>query len=794
VRFLLTLWFAITAEAFGQIAGGAYTISTAAGSGWVGDSGSAITAILFQAEGVAVDASANLYIADAADHRVRKVTPDGTITTVAGTGAQGFSGDGGPATAALLNAPYGLACDPRGNLYIADLGNARVRKVGPDGTIRTIALLTAPRNLALDNTGNLFISDFGSQRVYRFATNGSLTTFAGTGVQGYSGDGGPAFAAALAFPAGLAFDSQGSLYIGDTGNHVVRKVTQGVISTFTRASSPTGLAFDHAGRLYVADPLGGQTLIVPPSGSTTALPIAAYDVAFSTDGSWYASTGAIVWHVASAGAKSVAAGGGNAAHGDYGQATAARLKHPSGVAMDSAGNLYIADRDNHRVRRVSADGTITTTAGMGVAGNSGDGGPATSAQLNAPNSVAVDASGSIYIADTGNARVRMITPDGYIRAATVGGLISPVYAIPDATGNIYIADEGPGKILKAGANGVPATILAGLKSPHGLAFDSQGDLYFTEAGAARVRKMAPNGSLTYLANGIWNTPRGISVDSTGQIFVADTGLQQILRIDTSGQIKPVAGTGTSGFSGDGGTASNAQLSFPWDVAAGAAGALAVADLNNNRVRMLAPAQAPLANTLASAVNAASLLVGPVAPGMLVLLRNIYLATAPLPEVQVLFGASATPIVSADANGILVLAPQEIAGLTTTDITVLYQNAPVAVIPVVVVGASPALFTDSSGQAAANNQDGTVNSASNPAARGSIVSLYGTGFGVSSAPVSVTIGEYPADVLFTGPVPAYPGLFQVNARIPSGYIAAGDLSVVVSVGSVSTQAGLLLWID
>ncbi|MBV9396869.1 MAG: hypothetical protein JO062_02750 [Bryobacterales bacterium] len=795
MRCLLSLWISISAGiAYGQAGSGGYFVNTIAGSSWVGDGGPAIAAILFQAEGVAVDVNVNIYVADAADNRVRQIRPDGTIRTIAGTGTRGFSGDGGPATAAQLNAPYGLACDSLGDLYIADLGNGRVRRVAPDGTIQTIAMLNAPRNLALDNSGNLYVSDFNAHRVYRLGADGKPAAIAGSGVQGYAGDGGAAATAQLAFPAGLAFDAQGSLYIGDTGNRVIRKVTGGVISTFSRATGPTGLAFDASANLWAADPLGGQLLIIPPSGAPTALAIAAREVAIA-NGSFYAAVGAALWRIANSGSASVVAGEGNPAHGDYGPAISARLNHPSGVAMDSSGSIYIADRDNHRVRRVAPDGTITTIAGMGVAGNAGDGGLATSAQLNSPNSVAVDSAGNLYIADTGNSRVRVVTPDGHIRAATLLGLVSPVYAIPDNHESIYISDAAQGKILKAGPNGVPATVLQGLKAPHGLAFDAQGGLYFTEAGAARVRRLAADGSLTDVAPGVWNTPRGIGIDATGRIYVADAGLQQVLRIEASGQATPVAGTGVAGLSGDGGPAATAQLSYPWDVAVTPNGAIAIADLDNSRIRELAipPQPTVSVSTLADAVNAASLLPGPVAPGELVLVRNTGLTAAQAAATQVTFGSSQAQIVSADSNGILVIAPQSIAGASGTEVDVMYNGSPVAAIPEVVADVSPALFADASGQAAATNQDGTANSSANPAARGSVVSLFGTSLGTSGFPVMVTIAGYSADVLYAGPA-SYPGLFQINARVPTGYIGPGDLSVMVSVGASSSQAGVMIWVE
>lgn len=795
MRLLLGISFGFL-SGLAPAADSGYSINTVAGSSWVGDGGPATSAILLQAEGLAADAAGNLYIADAADQRVRKVSPGGVIQTVAGTGVRGFAGDGGPATSAQLNSPYGLACDAKGNLYIADLGNARVRKVTPDGNITTIAgggtqALSAPRNLALDSTGNLYISDFTGQRVYRLGTDGTLVTAVGTGVAGFSGDGGPATQAQLSFPAGLALDLQGSLLIADSGNHLVRKVTQSRISSIAKASTPTGLAVDTLGALYIADPSAADVVKIPATGpSVVLLNAAVQDVVFSPDGNLYASVGNTVLRVDAAGAVTAHAGGGSLAYGDSGSATQARLNHPSGVATDSSGNLYIADRDNNRIRRVSTDGTITTVAGTGASGNAGDGGLATDAQLNAPSSVSVDAAGNLYIADTGNQRIRKVTPDGHILAATNLGLLSPVYVIPDSSGNIYIADAVAGKILKASANnGVPATVLTGLASPRGLALDQTGNLYFTEAGGAGVSRLAPNGAVTSLG-GKWGIPRGVAVDNAGNVYVADTGLQQILQIDTTGNVAPIAGTGTPGFSGDGGPALAAQLGYPWDVSIASGETLVIADLDNNRIRSLSGAAPAVASSIlvADAVNAASLTPGPIAPGTLVLLRN-----APSGATQVVFGSSAAQILSTGSSGVLVIAPQQIAGMTSVTINVLNQQITLASIPVTVADAAPALFAASSGQAAANNQDGTLNSQSNPAARGSIISLYGTGLGTATA-ASVTIEGYAAQVQYAGPVAGYPGLFQINAQVPGGFLAPGDRMVIVTAGQLSSQAGVTVWIN
>ena len=197
------------------------------------------------------------------------------------------------------------------------------------------------------------------------------------------------------------------------------------------------------------------------------------------------------------------------------------------------------------------------------------------------------------------------------------------------------------------------------------------------------------------------------------------------------------------------------------------------------------------------LNAASLAPGPVAAGMLLLIEGSGISPTQIPDSTVAFGPNPAQIVSADSTGILVLAPPAILGLGSVPIEIIYQNSVIASILVPVANEAPALFTGSAAagnQAAANNQDGSLNSQSNPAARGSIVSLYGTGLGISGDPVSVTFDGYAAQVLYAGPVANYPGLFQVNAQVPSGYAPTGDLTVVVTVGTSPSQAGVLIWVD
>ncbi len=809
MRFAALLLFAFLTLAESGVAD-SYSIVTIAGSDWVGDNGPATSAILIQAQGIAVDLTGNIYVADAGDHRVRKISPAGVITTFAGTGMAGFSGDGGPAALAQLNSPYGLALDGMGNLYIADLGNARVRCVTTDGNIATVAgggplapgganegspavaiTLSAPRNVAWDGHGSLYISDFTGQRVFRLAENGSLTTVAGTGAAGASGDGGPAVNAQVNYPAGLAVDRSGALYIADSGNHAIRKVANNLITTFARASTPTGLAFDNYGTLYIADPGAGAIVLMPQNAPASTYALSAQDIACAFDSSLYAVSADVAWRISFSGPSSIVAGSGSFAHGDGGAATLARLNHPAGVAADAAGNLYIADRDNNRIRKVATNGVITTVAGAGPAGNSGDGGPAIAALLNAPESVSVDPSGNLYIADTGNARVRVVTTSGLILAVNAQGLIEPVYAVADGHGNVFIADAGAGSIVEYSQGGATMTLANGLDSPRGLALDANGNVYFTESSGAHVGRLAPDGTLALIGEGSWNIPRGVAVGASGDVFVADTGLQEILEVDASGNVLPVAGEGASGFSGDGGAATAAQLNFPWDVALDSSGNVYIADLENNRIRELTPAPSAPQLLPFTALNAASLEPGPVAPGMLVELAGVGSGSGAAIS-QVLFNQIGMPVLSISAASILVQAPAQLAG-PSTEIQIISNGNVLAQSSIEIAEAAPALFA-SNGQALANNQDGSVNSTANPAARGSIVAFYGTGQGVANLPVTATVGGYSAAVLYAGPVVNYPGLFQINVQIPAGYISPGNLPVVICVGGAASQSGVFVAVD
>ncbi|MFF3007804.1 NHL repeat-containing protein [Kitasatospora sp. NPDC057940] len=293
----------------------------------------------------AVDKDGNLYYPDQLRHWVCKVTPQGSVTTVAGTGAAGYTPDGGPAAAAKLNFPAGVAVDDAGNVYIADQLNHMVRKVSTAGVISRVDApqIRVPADVAVDADGSLYIAEYGGHRISKVDAKGVVTTIAGNGQAGFAGDGGPATAARINSPIGVAVDGGGNVYIAEYAGHRVRKVDAGGVITTVAGTGTPG---------YVSD--GGP-------------------------------------------------------------ATATPLNTPKGVAVDDAGNVYIADSANHRIRKVAPDGVITTVAGDGIAGYAGDGGPATAARLYSPGGVVLDRTGNLYIADTGNARIRGVTS-----AATTG--------------------------------------------------------------------------------------------------------------------------------------------------------------------------------------------------------------------------------------------------------------------------------------------------------------------------------------------------------------------------------------
>ncbi len=686
---MLKVPFLVTLALFGRAAfSQTYSVSTFAGGVPVNVPGN--LACLSAINGLTADASGNVYLAVAKWSGIpfaggivmpgpnpplttggsfsailRWDTATGTVTSVAGNGAQGFTGDFGPANLAALNGPTAVAIDSTGNLYIADTGNNRIRKV----------------------------------------SNGVIATFAGGGSSGL-GDGGPAISAVLSFPTGVAVDSAGNVYIADSGNNRIREVVNGTIQTLAGTGSRNGgvdggdngpataavinnpefLAVDSGGNIYFSEPT------VTPGYGPGQQPVYHNYVRRIANGNITTFVGG--------------AGGGGGFSGDNGPAAAAKLAAPTGVAVDAAGNVYIADGGNYRLRKVSA-GVITTVAGNGAPGFGGDGGLAVNAQL-FPTGVAVDSRQSVFLAD--GTRIREITAGTVTTVAGNGQYGVPVIGAPatssplevtqvavDPSGTLYFVGGGSGLyeisngiisvseqntayggpvaadslgnvyvtagprygsvvVLKI-SNGVASVVAGGgssgvgdggpatsaqLSNPTGIAVDAAGNIYIADAGyvypqsasAQRIRKVSGGIITTVAGNGMAgfsgdggpatdaeiSGPMGVAVDSAGNVYIADTGNLRVRKV-SNGIINTIAGNGIYGAGGDYGVATDAEL-FPTGLAVGSDGRVYVADQIYGRVRVLTPSGAAVTPSIAAGSNAASNFAGPIAPGEIVVLSGV----------------------------------------------------------------------------------------------------------------------------------------------------------------------------
>ena len=590
------------------------TIATFAGTGergYSGDGEAATNARLDSPTGVAVDAAGRVYVADFGNQRVRRIGLDGIIETFAGAGTQGYSGDGGPAKTALLDSPTGVAVDAAGRVYVADFGNQRVRRIGLDGIIETFAgagtqgysgdggpaktaLLDGPTGVAVDAAGRVYVADFGNQRVRRIGLDGIIETFAGAGTQGYSGDGGPAKTALLDGPTGVAADLTGRVYVADFGNQRVRRIDEvGVITTLAgngkkgysgdggRASEallhgPFGLATDSNDNVYVSEVSNHRIRRIDNSGristiAGTGVPFdrqdgglairaqfshALADVAVDELGNVYLADAYdhVVRQIDLAQMISTFGGSGRRGFGgDGGRSVEALLDSPSGVAADASGNVFVADTGNHRVRKIDASGTITTFAGTGKAGYSGEHLQATSSMLNLPERVAVDTRGNVYVLEGGNNRVRVVAPSGTIRTFAGNGnseTVSSQYLISFFTGSeanriplfgasdlavgsspavearLYLGEFSEGTVLR------PVNLDSGrVVASHsfaesggivtGMTADDAGNVYF--ADGTGIRRLGADGLVSMIAdlNHYEVSVAGMAVDRFGRIWFSD---------------------------------------------------------------------------------------------------------------------------------------------------------------------------------------------------------------------------------------------------------------------------------
>lgn len=588
----------------------AQRVFTVAG-GAVGDGGPATSAAFANPHYIAEDRNGNLYISDEFNHRIRRVDVAGNITTVAGTGISGYSGDGGPAKSAMLSFPIGMVMDTRGNLLIADNGTSRVRQIDRHGIITTIAgngtagysgdggpataaSLNQPWGLAVDDLGNLYISDRSNEVIRKVDRSGIIHTVAGNGTAGFSGDGGPATSASLNLPTGLALDGAGNLYIADSSNYRIRVVnTAGTITTIAGNGSGSGCTGD--------------------GGPATLAPIGFSEGVEISGGSLLIATGSCSRvRAVDLGTQIITtiAGSSSGFNGDGNSLLFTEFDGPTGLLPDASGNLVIAERSNARVRKLDfAAQTVVTIAG----GYIGDGGPGTAGSLNLPNALNFDMTGNLYIADQHNHRVRKVDSSGVITTfagtgisgksgdggpAILATLDLPQAVAADSAGNVFIADAVGSVLRRVNTRGIISSIPHIFAFITSLAADSAGNLYAADSGTCVIWKRAPTGSLSIVAgvpfqcgyngDGIqasraWLSPNAVAADSNGNIFIADYYNSRVRKVTPAGLISTVVGTGACGFSGDGGPAASAMV-CPFSVALDSKGNLFIADLDNARIR------------------------------------------------------------------------------------------------------------------------------------------------------------------------------------------------------------------
>jgi trimeric autotransporter adhesin len=666
-------------------------ITTVAGNGtaaYAGDDGAATNASLNRPSGLAVDGVGNFYICDGYNNRIRRVDTNGIISTVAGNGIATYAGDGASATNASLYHPRGVALDVSGNLFVADSSNHRIRivdtngiistfagngsgKFAGDGGLATNASLYDPFDVGFDVYGNLFIADTSNNRIRIVDANGIIATVAGNGMHTYAGDGGNPTNASLYAPMGVATDALGNLLIADQQNQRVRMV-------YLYASHPT-LVFNPVGAVnagnysvVVTGPYNSitssiATLTVQASPTITVQPqsrsvVLTSNATFSVSaagsgvlGYWWYFAGTNLLQNGTNATLTVANISNNSA-GDYTVvatniygsttsqvATLTVLFPPSVVFQPVSQTNLVGTAVNYSV---TASGTgplsyqwqfngtnfprdfIVTVAGDTSAGYTGDGGPAYTAPLDTPVGVALDAAGNLYIVE--HSRIRKVDTNGIITSvagnggwtysgdggvATNASLKSPSGVAADVFGNIYIADQANNRVRKVDTNGIITTVAgngiskfsgdnaaainASLGFPFGVVADVFGNIYIADQYNNRIRKVDANGIITTMAgsggtgyygdggratNAYLYNPTGVALDSAGNLYIADQSNNRIRKVSTNGVITTVAGNGGWLFAGDNCAATNASLYHPPGVALDSVGNLYIADQYYKRIR------------------------------------------------------------------------------------------------------------------------------------------------------------------------------------------------------------------
>jgi streptogramin lyase len=622
--------------------------------------------------GVTVDSAGTFYIADRGQQRIRRITSAGVVTLLAGQTNTGATD--GTGAAASFNNPYGITVDSVGNVYVADTSNNRIRRITPAGLVSTLAGSTigsfngigtnatfnGPTGVVVNSEGIMYVADQSNHLIRRIAiSGGGVTTLAGTVLTGGSADG-TGTNATFSRPSGVAVDSSGTVYVADTDNHRIRKITPaGVVTTLAGSTlgstngtgtnaqfnAPTGVAVDSAGNVYVADQtnnrirkitsegvvttLAGSTAAFANGTGTNAQFNTPYGVAVDSAGNVYVADqsnhlirkiGSGVIQVPLNRAVVTTFAGNGTPSAINGTGTSATFQFPTGLAVDSVGNIYVGEQNNNRIRRITTTGVVSTLAGSGNATFAD--GTGAGASFNLPYGVAVDSSGTVYVADTDNHRIRKITPAGVVTTlagqSTTGNtdgtgtnarFFYPYGVAVDSTGNVYVGDRSNNRIRRITPAGVVTTFAgstagsfdgtgtnATFRSPLGIAVDSSGNVYVADSLNYRIRKITPVGVVTTLAgstegfvngtgtNAMFKSPAGVAVDSVGNIYVGDQSNNVVRRITPAGVVTTLAGSGTAAFAD--GTGVSASFNNPYGVTVDLGGILYVADQNNHRIRKI----------------------------------------------------------------------------------------------------------------------------------------------------------------------------------------------------------------
>lgn len=765
-----------------------YRIEPFAGTEYAGDGRAAIFAPLLQPQGMAVERDGSIVVADAADHRIRRITPAGIIHTVAGDGIAGFRGDGSPATGSRLQTPYGIAIGLTGELYIADLGNSRVRVISVDGMISTFAgggeiapadlpirateaKLVQPRNVAVDRTGAVYISDFGGNKVYRVTSDGMLSTIAGTGEK-------------LSGPAGLAIDSNGSLLVADSGNHCIRKIVNGSMESITdSARNPldfgavTSIALDAAGRLHAAG--GTRILVVTSAGTVGALETPADEVFIDASGRLLTAAYRQVRSYEGNTVKILAGSGSGGFAGDGSSPDEWRFQHPTGMIRDAAGTLYIADTANGRVRRIASDGSLSTVA----------------AGLGYPGYFALDRSNLLYFSDSKTGTIHVIDRAGRLQVFSRGSgakpFRSPTGMAFDARGDLFIADTGNNLIRKITPDGFVSNVAGGgssekdgfglsleLKSPVGLAVSPEGEIWFTEA--TRLRKLTSDGRVSTISGVPLTEGKGIGFDSKNRLLVADAGGHRIIRVSQDGRWEPLAGSGDRGFSGETGMALQAMLDSPAHVWPEVDGAILIADTGNSRIRKTNPtteASSEAKLGLFRILHAGTLKPGAVAPGQLVYIEYDQSPTSEIADLR--FGSESAKVLAVHQSRVTAIVPSSVTP-GVLEVSIIDSKGKSATGQAEIAALAPAIV------GGIQNENGGSNTQDFPALRGTFVTVYVTGEGTSAEPgVVAEIGGITAATAAAERVQERPGLLKITLQVPSGYLPSGSQTLRLWVDGVKT---------